>query len=315
MSVKLDWVNQPKWTFKEIRIYRSLTRIVDIANASLVATLPNGAVTFTDTTAPTNTVVHYRLVFVEQNDELVICSNQPYGHFPNGTGPGAQKVAVGTWGCGYFGIVLTSAIYTPDELRLVLGTASMGTPVITNAQMTYWHKFVFDGKILFYPQGALISGIRWSDIYKKGWMYGIDDTGPRLVTSNIPTPVNQKYVLTKGGFTYLVRTPRGLNKPIDAIYPTAGVVDDLVGSEWDSLLSASIVAGHSLPTNIAGLGRIQSLLHSGVEGTNWRSVTQHVSSAADVSHHRGIPGTIDYDLVVNNSNNGYWMPVLQLEYI
>lgn len=319
MSIKLDWKNQPSWTFKEIRLYRSLSVIADIALATLVVTLPADSITYTDSTAPMNTVVHYRLVLVEPNDELIICDNQPYGHFPDGTGPGRQDLLRGTWECGYFGTVPVADIYTPDELRTVLGTQSISGAVvaITNAKMTLWHKFVFEGKILFYPQGALISGIRWSTIYNKGWMYGIDGTGPGLVTLNVPAPVAQKTLITKGAFTFRVRTPKGLNKPLGEVYPTAPGDADLIGSEWDRLISSLYVGSHQRSFNIAGLGRLESLVNNAttVELMNLFTITQHIFSVNDISHSRGTSGVPDTNGVSASGVGTYWVPVLQLEHV
>lgn len=321
MSVKLDWKNPNTAISKGVRIYRSLALITELNVGDLLATLPGDALTYTDVTAPMNTVIYYQLVFVGLDDQLVPCGSQPYGHFPGGTGPGQQSLLRGSWGCGYFGTVPVADIYTPDELRTVLGTATIAGAVaaITNAKMTLWHKFVFEGKILFYPQGALISGINWAAIYNKGWIYGIDSNGPGLVTLNVPTPVNQKVLITKGAFTYRVRTPKGLNKPVDKLYPTANVLADLIGSEWDSLVSGLYSSGHILAFNIAGVGRLESLVGvtATVEFNNLFSLTQHVVAANGTPHSRGYTNIPDQDSISGggSGSNTYWAPVLQLEYV
>lgn len=319
MAVKLDWKNPNAGISKEVRIYRSANPISDLAVTTLIATLAATAVTYTDATAPENTVSYYQLVFVGLDNQLIPCSSQPYGHFPNGTGPGQQVLLRGTWEVGYFGTVPVVDIYTPDELRTALNTASLAgaTAVITNAKMTLWHKFVFEGKILFYPQGALITGVNWAAIYNKGWMYGIDGVGPGLVTSNVPIPVNQKTLITKGSFTYRVRTPKGLNKPIDKLYPTANVIDDLIGSEWDRLVAALYANGHIMTYNTPGLGRLESLSNTSVEFLNLFSLTQHVATVGGTPHSRGYSTNPDQDSVSGAGTGASvtWVPVLQLEYV
>lgn len=316
MSIKLDWTNPNTAVTKEIRVYRSLSKITDLALSTLVATLSASAVTYTDAEAPLNTVVHYQLVFVGLDDQLFPFGSQAHGHFPNGTGPGQQTMITGSWEAGYFGTVPTSQIYTPDELRTELNTASIAGSTVgaSNAQMTLWHKFVYDGKIVFYPQGYLIGGIRWSSIYNKGWMHGIDGPGPRPMTSNAPADVNQKVLLTKSGFTYRVRTPKGLNKPVGQVWTGANNDDYLRGSEWDSLLSACRLSGHSRPFNVAGLGRLKDI-SAGIELTMWMSITQHAAVATDVAHSRGSSGVVDANGITASGYGALWMPVLQLEFI
>lgn len=319
MGIKLDWVNPNSAISKEVRIYRSSTPIADLSAATPLTTLLNTATTYTDQTAPVNTVTYYQLVFVGLDDQLIPCTSQPYGYFPNGTGPGQQELLRGTWECGYFGTVPVADIYTPDELRTVLDTASISgvTVGITNAKMTVWHKFVFEGKILFYPQGGLVGNIRWSAIYNKGWMYGIDGPGPGLVTTNVPTPVNQKTLITKGAFTYRVRTPKGIDKPITQLYPSVAPETDLIGSEWDRLVSALFASGHRLSFNSTGIGRLESLapVAATVEFGNLWSITQHAATATDSSHVRGGTTYPDQDVVSPAGAVGSWAPVLQLEYV
>lgn len=316
MGIKLDWNNPNAALTKEIKVYRSLSKITDLGLATLIATLSAAATTYTDTEAPLNTVAHYQLVFVGLDDQLYPCGSRPYGNFLNGTGPGAQDLMCGTWECGYFGTVPVGQIYTPDELRTALNTASISgvTAGVTNAQMTLWHKFVWEGKIVFYPQGYLIGGIRWSTIYNKGWMHGIDGPGPRPITSNVPAAIDQKVLLTKSGFTYRVRTPKGLNKPVDQVWTGANNDEYLAGSEWDSLLSASRLSGQTRPFNTTGLGHLQSI-STGTETTMWMSITQHAATTADVSHARGTAANIDIDTITASGSGVLWMPVLQLEFI
>lgn len=319
MGLKLDWKNSNSSITKEIRIYRSTTPIVDLAGATPLVTLPNTAVTYTDPSPPVSTVTYYQLVFVGLDNQLIPCSSQPYGYFPNGTGPGRQDLLRGTWSTGYFGTVPVADVYTPDELRAALGTSTISgaTILATNARMTVWHKFVFEGKILFYPQAALISNVRWSAIYNKGWMYGVDGPGPALTTTNVPTPVNQKTLLVKGAFTYRVRTPKGLNKPVGQLYPSINVEADLIGSEWDQLVSNLFLSGHRLAFNTTGLGRLESLTFVSPTyeaGSLW-SMTQHVGNAGDASHVRGGSSYPDQDALSPSAQLTNWVPVLQLEFV
>ena len=313
MGLKFDWVNPNIGLTKETRIYRSSKRITDLASAQVIATLPETATTYTDPSPPLNTVSHYCLVFVLLDDSLVKCSSQPKGYFPNGTGPGPTELLIGDWDIGYFGALPVSSLYTADELRAAIGTASLPGQVvgITNAKMTTWYKFVFEGKIIFVPQGHLVTNVKWVDLYNKGLVYGVDGPGVVNVTTGITGPVNQRVVLTKGGNTYKVRTPKGLNKSTGPLYPTA-VASDLVGSEWDSILSNSFLVGQQVFNN-AGSGKLNTFTIANLTGTPyyWMSITQHTVNAAGNSWVRGDTGYVDSN---TSSLTGAWMPFLELEF-
>lgn len=314
MGLKFDWVNPNTELTKEVRIYRSSKSITELTPELLLVTLPKDSITHTDMTPAVNTVSHYCLVFVLTDGSLVKCPNQPTGYFPDGTGPGPSTISIGDWNVGYFGTLPVSDLYGADELRTALGTAALpGSGVgITNAKMTLWYKFVFEGKILFVPQGHLVTNTKWCDLYNKGLIFGIDGPGVVKVTTGVSGPVNQRVTLTKNENTYKVRTPKGLNKPADVLYPTWGVAEDLIGSEWDSIVSASFITNYQ-SINSTGLGKLNTFVMGDVAGNPlyWMSLTQHVVDVAGSCHIRGTTGYPDTD---TKSLTGNWLPFLELEF-
>lgn len=314
MGLKFDWVNPNIGLTKETRVYRSSKRITELKPELLLVTLASDSTTYTDSTPPVNTVSHYCLVFVLTDETLVKCPNQPMGYFPDGTGPGSPTPLTGDWEVGYFGTLPVSDLYGADELRAALGTASLPGSVvgITNAKMTLWYKFVFEGKIIFVPQGHMVTGVKWCDIYNKGLMFGTDGPGVVKVTTGISGPVNQRVALTKNGNTYRVRTPKALNKPVDALYPGLSVNADLIGSEWESIVSASFITNYQT-VSPTGVGRLNSFTVGDVVGypLYWMSITQHAIDAAGQSHSRGNTGYPDTDA---KALTGPWLPFLELEF-
>lgn len=220
MSITLKWVN-PNTTFDEVQIFRSEVKpVVDEVPTNKIATITNGATEYTDNTAALNKYYWYWIA-VKVGSEIVygfpyVAINMPY------TGPGPTELLRGDWTRGYFGSVPSTDFGTNAEIIAWLG---FGTPwnIVHN-----WHKFILDGKILYFPERYVGSGsaITWNSLYSNGAVYGMDNNGP--ASGHGLTPVNQKKVFTKGEHSFMVRLPRGQVTP-DWTY---GGVQRVYESEW-----------------------------------------------------------------------------------
>jgi len=217
MSNTLKWTN-PNISFDEVQIYRS--EVKPTANeipTNKVATIIDGATTWTDDTAALNKYYWY-WVAVKIGTEIVygyptMAINMPY------TGPGPQELMAGDWYRGYFGAISSADFFTNAELHTWVGSGNLYNIA------HQWHKFVFNGKILYYPERYIVSSLSWNTLYTAGVVYGVDGPGP--ATGHGLTPVNQRRLITKGEHSFVVRLPRCQNTP-DYSYVTRQVFD----SEW-----------------------------------------------------------------------------------
>lgn len=146
---------------------------------------------------------------------------------------------------GYYGRIpvadfITGAVLA-SKFNITAGTAS--------SPISFWLKFVLDGKIMIIPQYALRSGYSFRAIYQAGLAYGTDDTG--LVASG--AAVNQLRTVTINGYVYKVRLMKGVvtdhvavnaNNSFSSSYPTMSAsefnrmiysVSPALGGTWDTL--------------------------------------------------------------------------------
>jgi hypothetical protein len=225
MSIKLTW-NNPNTTFDEVRIYRSLTPFNFSALPVPIATGLTGN-TFDDITAERNVTYYYLLSVIKGTDELLspvkILANMPY------TGPGPQRLLRGDWKRGYFGELPNTELFTASEL---LSLAGLSGNVSTNGNATPWHKFVFDGKIIFMPASTLANNVAWNTLYNAGCVFGTDDTGPSQAAT---TPVLQNRRVSRDGHVFKLRLPRAL---LNVDYVLSTTLDP--HSEWCALLKMTV---------------------------------------------------------------------------
>jgi len=288
MSNTLKWTN-PNISFDEVQIYRS--EVKPTANeipTNKVATITDGATTWTDDTAALNKYYWY-WVAVKIGTEIVygyptMAINMPY------TGPGPQELLTGDWSRGYFGSVTSTDFLTNQELVSWLGIGSLYN--ITHA----WHKFILNGKILFYPERYVASNLSWNTLYSAGVMYGVDGNGP--ATGHGLTPVNQKRVITKGEHSFIVRLPRCQNTP-DYSYAARQVFD----SEWYLTLGSAFGVFNPAPAlDLAEISPVPfpagfaPFVEFNVVGPAYLSVTTPATPSSGSTR----------------TTNGLWRPVLEL---
>jgi hypothetical protein len=222
MTIRLNWNNR-NTAYDEIRIYRATTRF-DTANPPEPIGVVTNADFYDDTTALLNVVYYYALGIVKGTDVVIspikVLANMPY------TGPGRQKPLRGDYERGYFGELAPGEFIGADELCATLGLVE-GTPT-TVVDRDRWHKFIFQGKILFIPQVSSRQSVSWQQLYDRGLAYGVDGVG--TPPSGSPG-VNQMRTVVKGADEFIVRLPRAKS---DGVYSTAG--EDF-NSEWHKLVT------------------------------------------------------------------------------
>lgn len=319
MAITINWpaTNAAKAT--AIKIYASKTKLVDGALGTPIATLPGSAVTFSWTPPTDNTVYFFRIetIFTSgDGEESILGPNQPFGYFTT-TGPGNQAPIRGDWELGYFGRVDSSLLLSGSALRTALGmTSGVGVPH-TDAVLTYYYKFIINGKIIFSPVGPIAYGVTWTQIYNWGLMYGVDGDGFDLMPSLLSgqASVNQKKIIAAGGFNFLVRTYKSsllpTNQALNYLVPA-----NLEGSEYDLTLGR-INEKPSMPFN---QGPQWDDTTSMPTYQSWvGTLTQHLSSAQTNTRvtvvRGGSAGVMDLASQQNTQNTAStWTPLLELQF-
>lgn len=286
MSIKIDWVPMAADT---LTLYWSSSPFTqDTLPTDKVVLTPSSG-TYTDTTVPANTNRYYMIEAIKAGATTQYSQCMLYGNWAK-TGPGNNAVLRGTWDAGYMGFVPVAQMFTISGLRTALGSPSIGAPPADNT-MTGWHKFIFKGKILFFPNNICSSqgSTTWAQIYNAGCVYGVDGPGsaPMDLTQisaqpNIPTLVNQKRVVTVGTDSFLVRLPKNSTLPTGTSVPDRTTFK---GSEWCELmcsLTTSILAAdvpllqpykwgdvQGVPYPLAGMQHFNGLSNLAASNANW----------------------------------------------
>lgn len=251
MTIRLSWPSQAAKGLTAIEIYRKTgwNATLDVNNPGTpIATLAGTATEFVEDVAnlTKNTTYRYWVAAVKGTERLI--GNPVTQGFFLDTGPGPQTLKKGDWACGYFGTLTKEEFFNTPELKILLpaGPASM----FVNDPPT-WHKFVFRGRILFYPSYPHSSNASFNTAYSRGMVYGTDDNG--LYVPNGQPAVKQDCKVTKDGRTYRIRLPWCL--PYDT---TSGTTGDYVNGEWRNTFARLFTAsGNAL--GLAGLGSIDNL--------------------------------------------------------
>jgi hypothetical protein len=167
MSIRLTWRGDNAAIADNIIIYRDTVPILAEALPAPLATLAGNAVTYDDTDVVRGTLYYYRIAAVKDTN-VMLTDNQLHGYFPD-SGPGPQKIIRGDWKRGYFGRIAVADFLSITDVKTLSGF-STGT-FQTDATLTYWLKFVIDGKILFMPGTYMCSNISWKNLYDAGFVY------------------------------------------------------------------------------------------------------------------------------------------------
>lgn len=233
MPNKLVWKDKSSG-HEGYRIYRSTSLIADNALPAPLATVSAQTFEYNDTSALRNVPYHYRVGAFKGTEEIVspdrVLCYMPY------TGPGPQKLLRGTWENGYFGTLALAELLDVDEFCAATGiTTSIAT---LRYVATRWLKFVYKGKVLFFPDAIFMNYVKASALYQLGLVYGADDQSlwvDFLKTTYSIVPQNKK--VQKGEDQFIVRFPRSRGVPMSE---TTVQPDSYRGNEIDLCFAAAM---------------------------------------------------------------------------
>ncbi|AWN08863.1 putative virion structural protein [Salmonella phage SPAsTU] len=249
MTIRLSWPSQASKGLTAIEIYRKAgwNATLDVNNPGTpIATLSGTAVEFVDdiATLTKNTTYRYWVAGVKGTERL-IGNPVTQGFFPD-TGPGPQTLKRGDWACGYFGTLTNAEFFNRQELQLLLNSQQAG---MFTADPATWHKFVFRGRILFFPATYHSNTNSVLMAYQRGMLYGTDDNGTIIPSG--ATATKQDCKVTKDGRAYRIRLPYAV--PYDA----AGSGQDYANGEWRNTFARLFPV--STTFSQAGIGSFDSL--------------------------------------------------------
>lgn len=320
MDAKLKWSTNKLGSDKFVRIYKSETYLQPSQKGQLLVELAKGVDTYTDVGIAANKISFYRIAFVDGNGVESLGPVQAVPNFPNGTGPGSAKLLRGDWVTGYFGKVPVAELFTGTALKAALGTTALGGSAgLSDAQITYYHKWVIEGEIIFVLPGWLLVNVSWVGVYNLGLIYGTNDNGP-AATMGITglAAKNQLKEITAGANTFRVRAPKGFFAPLDqlldlTVAKTPGVYNK---TEWEKISYALSVeeSDYTLPLE-NNVPRFYHYTTGNTEFSKMGSITQHLNTAAGASCYRGQPGNkLDSVLSLPSKSILYgWVPILVLK--
>jgi hypothetical protein len=230
MPIKLDWIDHNVGV-ESRKVYRSTSKIDQGNLGTPLATLSGATLTYTDNTVQRGVTYHYVVTSIIGADEApsaeYILAYIPY------TGPGPQTLARGTWEYGYFGRVPLEDIFSSVELFNACGL-STSQSTIDNTTGNYWHKIVYKGKILFYPNNRIASSVTFQTLYQLGWAYGGRPSSewPSAIKTQLGT-IDQSKTVSSGNHKFYVRLPTSRSNMLS----TSTAVADLRGGEIDTVFA------------------------------------------------------------------------------
>lgn len=305
MSIRIDW-GTGNTDADSVKIYRA-TSPIDLANLpSALVTLPGSETSYIDATAARNKVYHYVIAITKGND-VVLSQNKAYGYFPD-TGPGPTTLIRGDWTEGYFGTLTAAEFYTAAEL-----VSATGINATANTSLNIWCKFALDGKVVFIPMQSVCTDASLSKVYLAGCVFGSDDNGnhpwkPNAIPGATATIQNKK--VTKAGFTYAVRLPKGSTAPTNE-YAASTMGETHMNSEWFRTMGRVFLNSSLLTTR----PRCDDYLYIGGNSYNAHgyTLTQHYYNNAG---YIVMFGNTAFDALATGNGYStagyYWRPILEL---
>lgn len=308
MPIRLDWIDHNA-TADSRKVYRSTSKI-DVGNLGVpLATLPGDALTYTDNTVKRGITYYYVVTSVQGADEApsaqYIMAYIPY------TGPGPQTLLRGTWEIGYFGRLPVEDILSHGELVAACDLTSSIT--VNTLPNNYWHKVVYKGKILFFPNLHIGNACAWQTFYQKGLAYGAEPSAnwPTAVKTLLGT-IPQGKIITSGSHRFMVRLPTSR----ETLLTTGTTPASLRGGEIDKIFAALYVGRD--PSYTDGPPSMDDSF-STIGTTLHRLTADFHSGSAMVSRTcTGTNGNIDTltasgIAISSNAGSVQWTPVLELQ--
>lgn len=214
MTIRLSWPSQASKALTSIEIYRKVghSATLDINNPGTpTATVAGDATQYVEDVANlTEKTVYTYWIAAVKGTERLFSAPIVQGFFLD-TGPGPQKLLMGDWYAGYFGVVSNQELAAREDIIGAGGGLTAAQAAQYKYAQNWWYKFVYKGRIVYYPN-VRTGYAAYADTYNAGMAYGIDGVGPIVPTGANPTAgVPQTAMFTKNGYKYRVRLPYGLD--------------------------------------------------------------------------------------------------------
>ena len=238
MRITLNWVDEGVAVDNYV-VYRSLTPIAIDNLPAPLAILSGNQKTYTDTQVNKNTLYCYRVSGKKGGEEAVSTQYKvscvPY------TGPGPDKIIIGDWEAGLFGTVALGELIDPA----LLAARVMPDVTVTQKNLaTVWWKMAYQGRVVFFPDDTLLSGIGWDGLYARGLVYGdtpVADIQPEVKAKYGEVTQNRRLLI--GEHEYIVRLVGSRLDPAGWV----STVPDVIGGEYDKVY-ASMYYARSQPS-------------------------------------------------------------------
>ncbi|QXO09595.1 hypothetical protein pEaSNUABM11_00171 [Erwinia phage pEa_SNUABM_11] len=261
MTIRVSWPSQADKALTSIEIYRKVghSATIDVNNPGTpIATVAGTATQYVEDVANlTEKTVYTYWVAAVKGTERLFSAPIVQGFYLD-TGPGPQKLLMGDWYAGYFGFVSTTDFASRDDIIGASGGLTAAQIAMFNASgFTGWYKFVFKGRILFFPNKA--TGYNTiHQTYNAGLVYGVDGNGSIVPTSGVATAQNAMF--TKNGYRYRVRLPYYTDYD-----KTNGT--DYDSGEWRNTMARMFATTYNFSTTDQGKFASQPILTTGSSGS------------------------------------------------
>lgn len=309
MPIKLDWIDH-NVAVDSRNVYRSTSKIDQGNLGTPFATLPGNALTYTDLTVQRGVTYHYVVTSVKGTDEAP-SADYCIAYIPY-TGPGPQVLQRGTWDYGYFGRVPLEDIFSSTDLCNACGLTGVSIDTSTG---NYWHKIVYKGKILFYPNNRIAYGLSFQQLYQLGLVYGNRPSAewPAAIKTQLGI-IDQTKMVSAAGHRFYVRLPTSRSN----MASTSTAVVDLRGGEMDTVFAGMYLNRNANVDNIPAMDDSFTTIALG----HYILTADYYSGAAASINFVGrgcttvALGDIDFLqpalLITNPSGAIMWRPVLEL---
>lgn len=305
MRITLNWVDEGVAVDNYV-VYRSLTPIAIDNLPAPLAILSGNQKTYTDTQVNKNTLYCYRVSGKKGGEEAVSTQYKvscvPY------TGPGPDKIIIGDWEAGLFGTVNLEELIDPT----LLAARVMADVVTTQRNLaTVWWKMAYQGRVVFFPDVSLLTGISWEGLYARGLVYGATPT------EEIPAAVKSKYGVVAqdipfviGERSYLVRL--AASRPDLANLGTT--LSDQIGGEYDKVYAS--MYQKRIQDSLSTLPMFSDCSVSDSVGCFSRDIVDDLANKIITRRTSGAPlygDVMDVSVTIASTLHA-WKPVLELVY-
>ncbi|ANZ50336.1 putative virion structural protein [Erwinia phage vB_EamM_Phobos] len=212
------------------------------------------------------------------------------GYYPN-SGPGPKSLRIGTQAMGYFGIASDAELMSRKDFMAAAFLKSTPT-LISGAEG--WHKFFYQGSVLYLPVFMLVQGVSWNTLYAEGLVYGTDNTG---VVPGTPAVNQSRIIVSNGSEGRFYLRPRLPSYALGD--PAQGTTAEKVGSELD-MVSKLYNGEWSTPDNATPFTSYV-LFRTTVAGSATAHLMGYLSSASGFSQAKATAYA-----------TGYWTPIVEL---